>query len=109
MKRSANYFAIHGFIQPVFHHILIRNAHDPSPDIKAMFMFLSSTITLPDSASVRTYKYSDVELMSFAFTAASFFGREVAEVVVSRAIFRTKDFFGSLSVQSEFAPRRPLK
>ena len=59
VKRSANYFAIHGFIQPVFHHILIRNAHDPSPDIKAMFMFLSSTITLPDSASVRTYKYSD--------------------------------------------------
>ena len=47
--------------------------------------------------------------MSFAFTPASFLGREVAEVVVSRAIFRTTDFFESLSVQSEFAPRRPLK
>ena len=59
VKCSANYFTIHSFIQPVFHHILIRNAHDPSPDIKAMFMFRSSTITLPDSASVRTYKYGD--------------------------------------------------
>ena len=58
VKCSANYYAIHSFIQPVFPRKLIRNAHDPSPDIKAMFMFLSSTITLPDSASVRTYKYS---------------------------------------------------
>ena len=59
VKRSANYFAIHGFIQPVFHHILIRNAHYPSPDIKAMFMFRASAITLPDSASLHTSKYGD--------------------------------------------------
>ena len=47
--------------------------------------------------------------MSFAFTPASFLGREVAECEVSRAIFRTKDFLESLSVQSEFAPRRSLR
>ena len=59
VKCSANYYAIHSFIQPVFPHKLIRNAHDPSPDIKAMFMFRPSTITLPDSASVHIYNDGD--------------------------------------------------
>ena len=36
--------------------------------------------------------------MSFAFTVANFLGREVAELEVSRAIFRTKDFFENLSL-----------
>ena len=65
VKCSANYYAIHSFIQPVFPHKLIRNAHDPSPDIKAMFMFLSSTITLPDSASVHIYNYGDFSAIAY--------------------------------------------
>ena len=73
-------------------------------------MFRAGMITLPDSACVHTYKYGDFcaipvtqtchtsRAHEFRFHSSQFLGREVAEWEVSRAIFRTKVFFESLSL-----------